>query len=51
MTDDIIPDGPPDDGPSLEDAKAAQVTHEPDPAAIELPTDVRDGAAGEDEPA
>lgn len=42
---------PPDDGPSLEEAKAAQAAtqHEPDPTAADLPTDVKDGAAGEPE--
>jgi hypothetical protein len=38
-----------DDGPSLEDAKEALDAHteEPDPDAPDLPTDVKDGEAGD----
>lgn len=49
MTDPTQPiaDEPANDGPTLEDAKAAPAEHMPDPAAAALPTDVKDGAAGE----
>ena len=40
-----------DDGPTLEEAKAhaATIEHEPLPDAADLPTDVRDGDAGDTE--
>jgi len=50
MTDDLDRDWMPD-GPTNEEAKAALDTHvsEPDPKAADLPTDVRDGEAGQEE--
>ena len=38
-----------DDGPTIEEAKAAAIEHEPLPEATDLPTDVRDGDAGDTE--
>lgn len=47
MTDDINP--PVDDGPTVEEAKAllAVTPHEQEPEAADLPTDVKDGEAGD----
>jgi hypothetical protein len=41
---------PADDGTTIDESEAEAVTHEPLPDAADLPTDVRDGQAGEDDP-
>ena len=38
-----------DDGPTIEEAFALAIEHEPLPDAADLPTDVRDGDAGDTE--
>lgn len=48
MSPDNAADTAPDDGPTVDEAKAADVVHKDDPANADLPTDVKDGEVPEE---